>query len=83
VIRDDRAEAERVWAGQMAHNKTPRERWDSSDTLWLGPPQQIADEILARREFGFETAIVELPAPYDTETIERLMGEVKPLVDKG
>jgi len=83
VIRDDPAEAERVWASQMAHNRTPRERWDSPDTLWLGPPQLIADEMLARREHGFDTAIIELPAPFDTETIERLMGEVKPLVDKG
>ncbi len=83
VIRDNAADAERVWADQMAHNKTPRERWDTPDTLWLGPPSKIADEILARREYGFETALVELPAPYDTETIERLIGEVKPLVDKG
>jgi alkanesulfonate monooxygenase SsuD/methylene tetrahydromethanopterin reductase-like flavin-dependent oxidoreductase (luciferase family) len=83
VIRDNEADAEAVWAAQMAHNKTPRERWDSPDTLWLGPPQKIADEILARREHGFETALVELPAPFDVETIERLIGEVKPLVDAG
>jgi alkanesulfonate monooxygenase SsuD/methylene tetrahydromethanopterin reductase-like flavin-dependent oxidoreductase (luciferase family) len=83
VIRDDPAEAERVWAGQMAHNKTARDGWDTPDTLWFGPPQRIADEILARREHGFETAIFECPAPFDIETIERLIGEVKPLVDKG
>jgi alkanesulfonate monooxygenase SsuD/methylene tetrahydromethanopterin reductase-like flavin-dependent oxidoreductase (luciferase family) len=82
VIRDSESDAERVWADQMAHNKTPRERWDTPDTFWAGPPNRIADEILARREYGFETVIVELPAPYDTETIERLIGEVKPLVDR-
>jgi alkanesulfonate monooxygenase SsuD/methylene tetrahydromethanopterin reductase-like flavin-dependent oxidoreductase (luciferase family) len=83
VIRDDVADAERVWAAQMANNRTPRDRWDSPDTLWLGPPQRIADEILARRQHGFGTLIVEFPAPYDRETMERLIGEVKPIVDRG
>jgi alkanesulfonate monooxygenase SsuD/methylene tetrahydromethanopterin reductase-like flavin-dependent oxidoreductase (luciferase family) len=82
VIRDNMADAERVWADLMANNRTPRERWDSPDTLWLGPPQQVADQILARRQHGFGTLIVELPAPYDQETIERLIGEVKPIVDR-
>jgi hypothetical protein len=27
--------------------------------------------------------MVEVPAPYDVETLERLIGEVKPLVDAG
>ena len=81
VIRDDKAEAERIWAEQMAHNRTPREEWDGPDTLWLGTPAQIAATIRARVAVGFETVIVELPAPYDVETIERLIGEVKPLVD--
>jgi alkanesulfonate monooxygenase SsuD/methylene tetrahydromethanopterin reductase-like flavin-dependent oxidoreductase (luciferase family) len=83
VIRDDPAEAERVWAAQMAHNRTPREDWDGPDILWLGTVEQIAAQIRERVEVGFETVIVELPAPYDVETIERLIGEVKPLVDAG
>ena len=28
-------------------------------------------------------AIAEMPAPYDPETLERFIGEVKPLVDAG
>ena len=34
-------------------------------------------------ELGFETVITEQPAPYDTETLERFIGQVKPLVDRG
>jgi len=83
VIRDSQAEARQVWADQMAHNMTPEEGWDGPATLWLGTPEQIAAEIRGRVEVGFETVIVELPAPYDVETIERLMNEVKPLVDAG
>ena len=30
---------------------------------------------------GFDTALVELPAPYDRQTMERLMLEAKPLVE--
>jgi alkanesulfonate monooxygenase SsuD/methylene tetrahydromethanopterin reductase-like flavin-dependent oxidoreductase (luciferase family) len=83
VIRDDPAEAERVWASQMAHNRTPREEWDGPDTLWIGTPAQVAETIRAHVENGFSTVIVEMPAPYDVETLERLIGEVKPLVDAG
>jgi len=83
VIRDDLAAAERVWAAQMAHNRTPREEWDGPDTLWIGSPVQLAEKILGYVEAGFSTVIVEMAAPYDIETIERLIGEVKPLVDAG
>ena len=31
-------------------------------------------------ELGFRTVISEQPAPYDTETFERFIGEVKPLL---
>lgn len=83
VIRDSRADAQRVWADQMARNRAPRDVWDGPTTLWVGPPEEIAREILERVAVGFETVIVELPAPYDPETIERLSGEVKPMVDRG
>jgi len=83
VIRDDPAEAQRVWAVQMAHNRTPREDWDGPDTLWTGTPGQVAATIRSHVENGFSTVIVEMPAPFDDETLERLIGEVKPLVDAG
>jgi alkanesulfonate monooxygenase SsuD/methylene tetrahydromethanopterin reductase-like flavin-dependent oxidoreductase (luciferase family) len=83
VIRDDPAEARAVWARQMANNRTPESGWDGPTTLWIGTPEQVAAEIRSRVEVGFETVIVELPAPFDVETMERLIGEVKPLVDRG
>ncbi len=83
VIRDSRPEAELVWAEQMAHNKTTPQDFGGQTTVWVGTPEDVAAEIRSRVAVGFETVIVELPAPYDTETIERLIGEVKPLVDAG
>jgi F420-dependent oxidoreductase-like protein len=78
VIRNQRDEAWRVWQAQMAHNKTDPlvEKY-----LWLGPPEEIAQEMRACMEAGFRTLIVELPAPFDRETIERLIGEVRPLCE--
>jgi F420-dependent oxidoreductase-like protein len=78
VIRDDRDEARRVWEAQMAHNRTDP---DAEKYLWLGGPEAIAQEMRACMEAGFRTLIVELPAPFDAETIERLIGEVRPLLE--
>ena len=40
VIRDTESEAERVWADQMAHNKTPRERLGHVRHALAGPAGQ-------------------------------------------
>ena len=45
------------------------------------PQQLISAQLRAYMDAGFDTALVELPAPYDHQTIERLMLEVKPLVE--
>ncbi|HMJ80256.1 MAG TPA: LLM class flavin-dependent oxidoreductase [Candidatus Dormibacteraeota bacterium] len=82
VIRDDPAEARRVWAAQMAHNTMPLADSIESDIRpLLGPVEYVAEVLADYVAHGIPGAIVELPAPYDTETLERLIGEVKPLVD--
>ena len=81
IIRDTEAEARRVWEAQMAHNRTPMSRVESDSTFWVGTPEQVAQEMIGRKALGFGTYIAELAAPYDDETIERWIGEVKPMVD--
>jgi alkanesulfonate monooxygenase SsuD/methylene tetrahydromethanopterin reductase-like flavin-dependent oxidoreductase (luciferase family) len=81
IIRDTEAEARRVWEAQMEHNRTPMSRVADDDTFWLGTPEQLAEMMVARREIGFGTFIAEMAAPYDTETLDRWIGEVKPMVD--
>ena len=83
VIRDTADEAREVWASQMVNNRCPEEDWDDSTELWLGPPTLIADELLRRRGVGFHTFIGMLAAPFDAETIDRLIDQVKPMVDAG
>jgi len=81
IIRDTQDEARRLWEAQMAHNRTPMSRVENDATFWVGTPEQVAQAMIDRRALGFTTFIAELAAPYDDETIERWIGEVKPMVD--
>ncbi len=82
IIRSTETEARRLWEAQMAHNKTPMADVESDDTFWVGTPEQVAQEMIERKALGFGTFIAELAAPFDDETIERWIGEVKPMVDR-
>ena len=83
TIRDSAEEADRVWKAAMEHNRTPMSRVEDDVTFWNGTPEQLAEKLGPYFEMGFRTAISEQPAPYDTETLERLIGQVKPLVEAG
>jgi alkanesulfonate monooxygenase SsuD/methylene tetrahydromethanopterin reductase-like flavin-dependent oxidoreductase (luciferase family) len=81
TIRSTEGEAERVRRSLLEHNRTPLERVADDRTFWTGTPEQIAETMLGYCRIGFRTFIAELPAPYDTETIETLMNVVKPMVE--
>jgi alkanesulfonate monooxygenase SsuD/methylene tetrahydromethanopterin reductase-like flavin-dependent oxidoreductase (luciferase family) len=81
IIRDSESEARHVWEAQMAHNRTPMSEVADDDTFWLGNPEQIAQIMVERAPLGFRTFIAEMAAPYDEETMERWIGEVKPMVE--
>jgi alkanesulfonate monooxygenase SsuD/methylene tetrahydromethanopterin reductase-like flavin-dependent oxidoreductase (luciferase family) len=83
TIRDTEAEADRVWKAAMEHNKTPLSDLEGDTTFWNGTVEQIADRLRPYVALGFGTVISEQPAPYDTETLERFIREVKPLVERG
>jgi alkanesulfonate monooxygenase SsuD/methylene tetrahydromethanopterin reductase-like flavin-dependent oxidoreductase (luciferase family) len=48
----------------------------------VGPPETIAEALAAQVELGFRHVIFHVPAPYDRETLERLAGEVRPLLER-
>ena len=83
LIRDSEDEARRAWEAQMVHNRTPMADVAEDDTFWVGTPEQLAERMIACREIGFSTFLAEMPAPYDDETLERWIGEVKPMVEAG
>ena len=78
------AEADRVWKAAMAHNRTPHVATSRTTTpSGTGTPEQIAERLRRTSSLGFRTVISEQPAPFDVETLERFVGEVKPLVERG
>ena len=78
LVRDDEAAARAAWGAILTANGMAYE--EGVDT-WLGSPAQIAERIRAFEALGFEAIMTWMPAPYDAETFERLIGEVRPLVD--
>jgi len=76
VIRDDPAEAERVWRALLRAQSMEDYRREP----WLGPPAAIAERIAHYRALGFGILVVDQLAPFDRETIERLATEVRPLL---
>jgi alkanesulfonate monooxygenase SsuD/methylene tetrahydromethanopterin reductase-like flavin-dependent oxidoreductase (luciferase family) len=81
TIRSTEAEAERVRRSLLEHNRTPLSRVEGDVSFWTGTPEQIAETMLRYIRVGFETFIIELPAPYDEETMESLATVVRPMVD--
>jgi alkanesulfonate monooxygenase SsuD/methylene tetrahydromethanopterin reductase-like flavin-dependent oxidoreductase (luciferase family) len=83
TLRDSKEEAVRVWRAAMEHNRTPMSEVADDDTFWNGTPEEMADKLRPYVDLGFRTVISEQPAPYDVETFERFIGEVKPLIERG
>jgi alkanesulfonate monooxygenase SsuD/methylene tetrahydromethanopterin reductase-like flavin-dependent oxidoreductase (luciferase family) len=76
VIRDTVEEAERAAQAIAEHNGLPDFRGPA------GTPETIAEALLPQIELGFHHVYFDMPAPYDRETLERLVGEVKPLLER-
>jgi len=83
IIRSTMEEARRVWEAQMAANRTPMSEVLDDDTFWVGTPDFVAEQMAARVALGFHTWIAECAFPYDDETFERWITEVRPMVDGG
>ena len=79
IIRDDADEARRVLAEIFEHNGKA-EPWKPE---LIGSPEQVASAIRPYADIGFRHLIIGFPAPYDTESMERLIKEVKPEVERG
>jgi alkanesulfonate monooxygenase SsuD/methylene tetrahydromethanopterin reductase-like flavin-dependent oxidoreductase (luciferase family) len=83
IIRSTEAAARERYEEIVRHNKIPPERLAGDVTWWIGTPEHIARTMLGYRAIGFHTFLCETPAPYDAETMDSLIGVVKPMVDEG
>jgi alkanesulfonate monooxygenase SsuD/methylene tetrahydromethanopterin reductase-like flavin-dependent oxidoreductase (luciferase family) len=79
VIRDDPAEAKRVADAIFAGNGNA-EPWKNQ---LVGTAEQVAEVMRPFLGIGFRHFIVGFPAPYDAESMERLVREVKPELERG
>lgn len=82
VIRDTEREARRAVAEQAARNLVGVDEFDGPEFV-IGRVDQVAERILTVVGAGFTTVIAQTAAPLDLETIDRLIGEVRPLVESG
>jgi alkanesulfonate monooxygenase SsuD/methylene tetrahydromethanopterin reductase-like flavin-dependent oxidoreductase (luciferase family) len=81
LIRSTAEAARREWVAQMEHNQTPLAEVEDDDTFWYGTPDRIAELMSERKALGFHTFLGEVPAPFDDETLDRWINEVRPMVD--
>ena len=76
-IRDSRAEAERVFRETFERNRVPR-LWQEQP---IGTPEDVAEKLAPYLEIGYRHLISAVPAPYDVESMTRLVTEVKPMLE--
>lgn len=77
VIRDTEADAKKVAEAMTGRNKGWRGPRDGP----FGPAELVAERWAPYLDLGFRHICVDCPAPYDHETLERLVREVKPMLD--
>lgn len=79
VIRDTPEEATRVLA-QLANDNGGARSWPNQ---LVGTPETVAAELSRFVGIGYRHLIAGFPAPVDAETMERLAGEVRTMVEAG
>ena len=77
VIRDSFEEAKQVLRDTFARNGRARTWGDQP----IGTPEMVAERLRPFVELGFRHFIVGCPSPFDTGTMERLVSEVKPMLE--
>ena len=77
-IRDDRAEAERLYREAFDRNRVGR-RWTDQP---VGTPEDVAERLAPYLELGYRHLIAGFPSNYDEESMTRLATEVRPILER-
>ncbi len=77
VIRDSRAEAQRVFDRLFENNRIAR-KWEDQP---VGTPEDVAEKLGEYIDIGYRHLVVGHPAPYDEESETRLAREVRPMLE--
>ncbi len=78
IIRDDRAEAERLFREAFGRNRVAR-AWTNQP---VGTVEDLAEHLAPYVQLGYRHLIGAFPAVYDEESMTRLVREVKPLLER-
>jgi alkanesulfonate monooxygenase SsuD/methylene tetrahydromethanopterin reductase-like flavin-dependent oxidoreductase (luciferase family) len=78
IIRDSRADAERVHA-EIFERNGKAERWKDQP---IGTPEDVAERIRPFLDLGYRHLIAGFPPPYDEESMTRFAGEVRELLTR-
>ncbi len=76
IIRDTEDEARKVAAAMAERNRG----WKGPQDGPFGPPELVAERWAPYLDLGFEHIYLDCPAPFDHESLERLVTEVKPML---
>ena len=79
IIRDDPAEAQRV-AKSIFERNGNAEPWKNQ---LVGTPETVAEAMRPFLGINFRHFIIGFPSPHDAETMERMISEVKPELERG
>jgi alkanesulfonate monooxygenase SsuD/methylene tetrahydromethanopterin reductase-like flavin-dependent oxidoreductase (luciferase family) len=77
-IRDDRAEAERLYREAFDRNRVSR-RWTDQP---VGTPEDVAERLAPYLELGYRHLIAGFPSNYDEESMTRLATDVRPILER-
>ena len=79
IIRDTEDEARRVNEEMFARNGRAR-TWQNQN---IGTPEQVAERMRPYLGIGFRHFILGFPSPHDAESMERMITQVKPMLEAG
>ncbi len=77
-IRDDRAEAEKLFREAFDRNRVER-HWTNQP---VGTPEDVAEKLAPYLGMGYRHLIAGIPADYDEESMTRFATEVRPLLER-
>jgi alkanesulfonate monooxygenase SsuD/methylene tetrahydromethanopterin reductase-like flavin-dependent oxidoreductase (luciferase family) len=77
ILRDTVEEAKRVAVDVGRHNRGWEEGPETATT-----PEALAEELAPYLDLGFRHIYIDFPAPFDAETMERFVTEVRPRLEE-
>jgi len=78
IIRDSRAEADRVHAAMFERNGHA-DRWTDQP---IGTPEDVAERLLPFLDLGYRHFVAGFPPPHDVESMTRFATEVRAIVER-